>query len=390
LSLGIRAKESEELKSRQGLEHLVDQLQKELEDRDTVISQMYEQMSVASFQTSPINSPFVMSPNAGSPTGDRSPDRTPPLGCSVDSAAGSFFSTHYRSYTDKDNKILELTEKNIELERQLFDTEESLHAKEEVVRARTAAVTLMSADLSAKGKTTLDQLEDTRTEMRKMQSNFAEQEAQWREKTSCLEVELEGKTKRLGSVDVSLGRLEKVRFELTTKNAELQEKIVALQTTLFDVKTKREEESVSSYQLEEKLKEKIIALERTVEVAERTRNDRKEEFIEAIKNLTEDEGIANKIVELENKVTVLEEEKGNLQLRLVDFEDIAASETSVKTELREAQDNLRLAEDSLTDNLNIVGQLQKENEDLTTGKPVNKSYNVYSVSSIKSACTTTV
>ena len=38
-----------------------------------------------------------------------------------------------------------------------------------MIRVRTEAVALMSADLSAKGKSTLDELEDTKTEMRQMQ-----------------------------------------------------------------------------------------------------------------------------------------------------------------------------------------------------------------------------
>ena len=36
----------------------------------------------------------------------------------------------------------------------------------------------------------------------------------------------------------------------------------------------------------------------------------------------EDSDVQDKIIELENMVTELEEEKGNLQLRLVDFEDM--------------------------------------------------------------------
>ena len=211
----FRLKEDEELQSRQGLESIVKELQKELSDRDNVISQLYEQMSVTSFQTSPINSPYVMSPGTRSP-GDRSPDadKTPPLGCSVDSVASSFFAANYKSslFTDKDNKIIELTETNIDLERKLLDMEENLRAKEELVRVRTAAVTLMSADLSAKGKSTLDKLEDTRIEMRNMQSNFAEQESQWREKNSCLAVELENKDKKIATIEDSLNRMEKVRF----------------------------------------------------------------------------------------------------------------------------------------------------------------------------------
>ena len=143
--LHYSAKETEAGRSRQGLEEMVRQLQKDLQDREAVISQLHEQMSVASFRTSPLNSPFVMSPGAGSPSEERSPDRTPPLGCSVDSAASSFFGAQYQSFTDKDNKIIDLTEKNIDLERKLLDMEENLRAKDELIRARTAAVTLMSA-----------------------------------------------------------------------------------------------------------------------------------------------------------------------------------------------------------------------------------------------------
>ena len=36
----------------------------------------------------------------------------------------------------------------------------------------------------------------------------------------------------------------------------------------------------------------------------------------------DDSDVQDKIIELENMVTELEEEKGNLQLRLVDFEDM--------------------------------------------------------------------
>ena len=137
----------------------------------------------------------------------------------MDSVASSFFAANYQSslFTDKDNKIIELTETNIELERKLLDMEENLRAKDELIRVRTQAVTLMSADLSAKGKSTLDQLEDTRTEMRKMQANFAEQESEWREKNSCLEVELENKDKKIATIENSLDRMEKVRLILVKR-----------------------------------------------------------------------------------------------------------------------------------------------------------------------------
>ncbi len=79
------------------------------------------------------------------------------------------------SLGEKDEQILELTEKNSELTRQVIELEEEVRAKGELVRARTEAVALMTADLSARGKSTLDLLEETRQEMRSMQVNFAQQ-----------------------------------------------------------------------------------------------------------------------------------------------------------------------------------------------------------------------
>ena len=111
---------------------------------------------------------------------------------------GTSFDSHaHKSFTEKDEQILSLKEKNISLETKLLELEENLRAKEELVRARTEAVTLMSADFSARGKSTLDQLEDTRTEMKQMQRNFADKEREWQEKNEVLKVELENKNVRI-------------------------------------------------------------------------------------------------------------------------------------------------------------------------------------------------
>ena len=126
-------------------------------------------------------------------------------------------------------------------------------------------------------------MEETRVEMRKMQMNFAEQEAIWREKSSVLEVEIKNKDQRLEQLEDSLNRAEKVRFELTTKNAEMQEKIVNLQTQFSDIKTKKDEDANLHEQFEEKMKEKILSLERTIEISERTKNDRKGKIYSKVK-----------------------------------------------------------------------------------------------------------
>ena len=224
----------------------------------------------------------------------------------------------------------------------------------------------MSADLSAKGKSTLDQLEDTRTEMRQMQSNFSEQEAQWREKNGCLQVELQNSQQKLESLEESFGRMEKVRFELSTKNAELQEKVVQLQTSLSEVKAAKEEESIANFHFEEKMKGKIDALERTIEASEMTRNNRKQDFIESIKDIVSDDDLAEKIIDLENKLTEVEEEKGNLQLRLVDFEEVSNNQTLAKDELKETQERLRQAERDLESVKEAFEAVEEDKTDLAS------------------------
>ena len=151
---------------------------------------------------------------------------------------------------------------------------------------------------------------------------------------------------------------------MAAKNAELQEKIVHVQSNLAEVKEEKERESLANYQFEEKMKEKIVSLERTVEVSERTRSDRKQEFIESIRELVNDEDIAENILEIENQLTVLEEEKGNLQLRLVDFEDIVTSEKLTKSELNEVSSKLKNLTNELDDSNQELEAKRKQNEDL--------------------------
>ena len=63
------------------------------------------------------------------------------------------------------DKITDLQEEVESLKRHVWDLEEGLKEKDEVISARKAAVGLVSASLAAKGKGTLDQLEDTRVEL---------------------------------------------------------------------------------------------------------------------------------------------------------------------------------------------------------------------------------
>lgn len=86
--------------------------------------------------------------------------------------ASKFTQTHPSQASEESNEILSLKSKIFELEANVLDLEENLKEKESVIEARTQAVTLLSQDLSLKGKHAIENLEETRQEMRVMQNNF--------------------------------------------------------------------------------------------------------------------------------------------------------------------------------------------------------------------------
>lgn len=63
-----------------------------------------------------------------------------------------------------------------ELEAMIVDLQDTVKQQASVIAARTKAVALLSEDLSKKGKTAVDELEEVRLEMRDMQSNFVQVE----------------------------------------------------------------------------------------------------------------------------------------------------------------------------------------------------------------------
>lgn len=108
------------------------------------------------------------------------------------------------SIQEKENKIAELTNKILELEATVMDLQENLKEKDSVIESKTKAVTLMSADLSKKGKTTLDTLEDTKDEMRTMQEHFVLLETSLKNKNENLLVQLQERDNKITELENSV------------------------------------------------------------------------------------------------------------------------------------------------------------------------------------------
>ncbi|XP_053973095.1 golgin subfamily B member 1-like isoform X3 [Hylaeus volcanicus] len=109
---------------------------------------------------------------------------------------------------EKESKISELNDRILELEATVVDLQENLKEKDSVIESKTKAVTLMSADLSKKGKTTLDTLEDTKDEMRTMQEHFVLLETSLKNKNENLLMQLQERDNKLMELEEIIKRFE--------------------------------------------------------------------------------------------------------------------------------------------------------------------------------------
>lgn len=108
------------------------------------------------------------------------------------------------------------------LENKILDYQENLKEKECVIEARTQAVSLLSENMSMKGKNTIDLLEDTKQEMFKMQQRFIDAEDQYKREIEALNVELDNRNYKVSNLEEVNDILETTRYDLTIKNSALE------------------------------------------------------------------------------------------------------------------------------------------------------------------------
>ena len=157
----------------------------------------------------------------------------------------------YNILLNKEKYVSDMKHKVQKLEANILDLQENLKEKDSVIDARTKAITLMSENLSKKGKSTIDTLEETKLQMRKMQENFIEHEgrmnsekqelvsdlsgkemeiATLKDKNYILQMELDRQSEIIAKKDEEMtpNKEENERLELTN----LQRKISDLETAL--------------------------------------------------------------------------------------------------------------------------------------------------------------
>ncbi|GJQ83990.1 lva [Trypoxylus dichotomus] len=130
----------------------------------------------------------------------------------------------YNILVNKERRISEMSSRIQKLEGNVLDLQENLKEKDSVIDARTKAITLMSENLSKKGKSTLDALDDTKLQMRKMQENFVELEMQMKEENQRLVNEVQQKENEISGLKHRNLYLEETQQELKAKIIEFEAK----------------------------------------------------------------------------------------------------------------------------------------------------------------------
>lgn len=115
------------------------------------------------------------------------------------------------------------------LENKILDYEEHLKEKECIIEARTQAVSLLSENMSMKGKNTVDLLEDTKQEMYKMQQKFIEAESTYKTEIDNLKAEIQSKNDKIANMEEINDILETARYDLTIKNSTLETQLQDVQ-----------------------------------------------------------------------------------------------------------------------------------------------------------------
>ncbi|KAF4524546.1 hypothetical protein B566_EDAN002820 [Ephemera danica] len=273
----------------------------------------------------------------------------------------------YAQIIQKDNKIGELNNRILELERDIMDYQENLREKDELLDAKARSVALITEDMSRRNKTTVDALEETRQEMRAMQKHFVEAESKLKDENNNLKTTLASKEQRLS-------QLESLRFDLNARNAELQQKVVTLQTRRHEVLAQglpADKERIA--QLEEQLDQ----LQQTGAPGDKARIEQLEKQLEETSK--QSESAEQELQQLQNRIAELEEEKGNLQLNLVDFDELKSNlveqldserkaKAEVETQLEDTTKNILIVESALQElkvrHEHSISSLQQEVESL--------------------------
>ncbi|XP_037301855.1 putative leucine-rich repeat-containing protein DDB_G0290503 isoform X1 [Manduca sexta] len=126
---------------------------------------------------------------------------------------------------EKENALSVMQVKMKAMETTILDLQEKINERDQIIEAKNMATTLMSDTLSKKEKDSLALLEDTRTQMTKMQENFIAMETEWNEEKQRLLKDIQSKDEKICSLEEANKILEASRFEISLAHAKIAEEL---------------------------------------------------------------------------------------------------------------------------------------------------------------------
>ncbi|CAH0560727.1 unnamed protein product [Brassicogethes aeneus] len=324
-----KAKLAERGKSQKGLEEMVSQLTVQLNDSQNLISQSSLNLSIQE-------------------------------GKLVDYSRNTSQDELYNILLTKEKKITELGVKVQKLEGNVLDLEENLKEKDSVIDARTKAITLMTESLNKKGKSTLDELDETKEQMKKMQENFVSLEQDMKSRQLKLLEDLKMKNNEILDLQELNEKLENEKEEL--KN-HLKEKLKIIEDLKIEETPKKEASPKSSPSRNRKNRKGKNQKKETTPPAEDIDVSKITSELEEMKKQNED--LLKKNVDITKIISELEElKKLNEDLQKKNL-DIAEENNTLKERCQNIMEEnegfvkkIKILEQETTESLEELNQLK--------------------------------
>ncbi|KAK0089914.1 hypothetical protein PV325_004666 [Microctonus aethiopoides] len=264
---------------------------------------------------------------------------------------------------EKDKKFIELNDKINELQATVIDLQDNLKEKDSVIDSKTRAITLMSEDLSKKGKATLDNLEETKTEMRLMQENFIQLETSFKTKIDHLMNQLNEKEENLERIQSEIESMNLVNAEKDKKIIELEDKTREL-NNLIDNKNVESNINEENEKNMEKLKRELEEANKNMIKIKAQHKSKLRNLQKRLENFRTMSDTNAEVIRLENQVALLEEEKGNLQLSLVDFDELKVSNEELHRRINELENTTVTQTNEIQMHIEAIATLENQKLDL--------------------------
>ncbi|KAL0120262.1 hypothetical protein PUN28_008136 [Cardiocondyla obscurior] len=263
---------------------------------------------------------------------------------------------------EKEKQITDLNSKIVELEAIILDLRENLKEKDSVIDSKTKAITLMSADLSKKGKTTLDTLEDTKDEMRTMQENFILIEMSLKNKNASLLEQLQERNNKISELEETVNRFEDRLKEQKIAESASADFSRSTMDTLADTKDAMKSMQENFVLIESSLKLKNDNLVQQLGDYEIKLGEAKERIFQlesgaGIVTTPAVEDLQFKIEKLEQNNRQLLDEKYELQKNIAELQDKIISNKSIHGNGAIIEKDNRIAELE-----NLIEELKQSNK----------------------------